>query len=529
MIDRDHNLQLKNLLEDKTFPIGVELVSTRGALSEMRVRKVAEYGEALAHHPEVDWVSITDNAGGHPQLAPIALGTPILYRGKEVIIHLTCKDLNRNSIESQLWFMASHGFHNVLALTGDYPNMGDQGRAKPVFDLDSVSLLSKIKEMNAGIKIPTAKLKNRRIDATTFYAGAVVSPYKRSERTLMPQMLKMEEKLKQGAQFLISQIGYDGRRAQELIYYLREIGQSKIPVIANVYVLSSPVIELFASGKIPGVAFPPKMLNLFRSKADSPDRGKAFFLEFAAQQLASLKSLGYRAGYIGGVSNTDDLNCVLNHFKSIQESEVQDLFKQYPAEGDGYYLYEESGDSTSNNKSPEPSSPSRDHYFPPRNPTSPASRQLGYKISRVVHGVFFNHQHPVTKGLVVLCQSASKVSKFNNILHTVEKICKGAAFGCKDCGDCSLPETTFICPEASCAKNMRNGPCGGSQEDRCEVYHYNCIWARAYDRLKSTHSSQNLLHHAPVVQNHSLRGTSGWMNYWQKQDHQSKNDSQPQH
>jgi len=44
-----------------------------------------------------------DNAGGNPQLAPTALGKPILYAGKEVVIHLTCKDLNRNGLESEAW------------------------------------------------------------------------------------------------------------------------------------------------------------------------------------------------------------------------------------------------------------------------------------------------------------------------------------------------------------------------------------------------------------------------------------------
>ncbi len=87
----------------------------------------------MSSDPDVDWVSITDNAGGNPQLAPHALGKPILYTGKEVVIHLSCKDLNRNGLESQAWFLNGEGFHNILALTGDYPQLRDaleQGRAQ---------------------------------------------------------------------------------------------------------------------------------------------------------------------------------------------------------------------------------------------------------------------------------------------------------------------------------------------------------------------------------------------------------------
>jgi Methylenetetrahydrofolate reductase len=50
------------------------------------------------------------------------LGKPILYAGKEVVIHLTCKDLNRNGLESEAWSLNSEGFHNILAMTGDYPS-----------------------------------------------------------------------------------------------------------------------------------------------------------------------------------------------------------------------------------------------------------------------------------------------------------------------------------------------------------------------------------------------------------------------
>ena len=132
MIDLRANLRLKEILsETGRFPIGVELVSTRGTMTQKQTVKTRSFSADLTHSPRVDWVSITDNAGGNPHLAPIALGTPILYAGKEVIVHLTCKDLNRYALESQLWLLASQGFHNILALTGDYPIESFAGCAKP--------------------------------------------------------------------------------------------------------------------------------------------------------------------------------------------------------------------------------------------------------------------------------------------------------------------------------------------------------------------------------------------------------------
>ncbi|MEI7553294.1 MAG: methylenetetrahydrofolate reductase C-terminal domain-containing protein, partial [Verrucomicrobiota bacterium] len=92
-------------------------------------------------------------------------------------------------------------------------------------------------------------------------------------------------------------------------------------------------------------------------------------------------------------------------------------------------------------------------------------------------------------------------------------------FGCQDCGDCSLPDIAFLCPESSCAKNQRNGPCGGTRDGRCEVEDFDCIWSRAYDRLKHEGRTEELLAHAPVIQDQSLRGTSSWANTWLGRDH----------
>lgn len=197
MIKLADNLRLREVLEgDGPFPIGVELVSTRGAMGHRQTVRVREFGEMLTHSPAVDWVSITDNAGGNPQLAPVALGTPILYAGKEVVIHLTCKDLNRHGLESQLWMLASQGFHNILAMTGDYPTASLNGCAKPVFDTDSVGLLEMVRRLNGGMEIPAARAGGnpKRLDATQFYAGAVTNSFKATENTLLPRFFLLRLK-----------------------------------------------------------------------------------------------------------------------------------------------------------------------------------------------------------------------------------------------------------------------------------------------------------------------------------------------
>ena len=141
----------EKLLETSRFLVAAELVSVRGSMAEGSAIKVRTFANELVASPDIDWISITDNAGGNPQLAPFALGRPILYAGKEVVIHLTCKDLNRNGLESEAWMLDSEGFHNVLAMTGDYPVTGSYGLAKPVFDIDSIGLITMLHKMNQGL------------------------------------------------------------------------------------------------------------------------------------------------------------------------------------------------------------------------------------------------------------------------------------------------------------------------------------------------------------------------------------------
>ncbi len=92
-------------------------------------------------------------------------------------------------------------------------------------------------------------------------------------------------------------------------------------------------------------------------------------------------------------------------------------------------------------------------------------------------------------------------------------------YGCEDCGDCSLPDTAYLCPRAACSKTGRNGPCGGSSDGRCELDDKDCLWARAYDRLKYYGESQDMLDGPAVFANAALADTSSWANMFRGRDH----------
>src|SRR5687768_435121 len=193
----------EKLANPHRFLLGVELVSTRGSMEDRQALITRTFASELVGIDAIDWVSITDNAGGNPQLSPMALGKPILYAGKEVLIHLSCKDFNRNGLESAAWELASEGFHNILALSGDYPAAGYHGRGKPVFDIDSIGLLTMLDEMNRGLARPRLSRNGQPTTtaATNFFSGAVATNFKRHENEVVPQLLKLEKKVQCGAKF----------------------------------------------------------------------------------------------------------------------------------------------------------------------------------------------------------------------------------------------------------------------------------------------------------------------------------------
>jgi len=503
------SLNLKEkLINTADFLVGVELVSTRGTMSEKRAIQAKDFSKELTYQAEIDWVSITDNAGGNPMLSPDALGTPILYGGQDVMIHLPCKDLNRHGLESRAWSLASHGFQNILALSGDYPIQEPGGMPKPVFDLDSVGLLAMLARMNQGLEIQSHNFKRRQLLPTTFFLGAVTTNYKYDEQSVVPQYLKLQQKIKYGAQFIINQIGYDARKMDEQIAYLKVNNLSHIPLLGNVFVLGPSVAQLFHSQRIPGVVVSHELLALREKQAASPDKGKRFFLELATKQLSIYKGLGYRGAYLGGVHTFKDIDQILSFEKSYSptdwETFVHDL--KFSRKGEFYTFGQNHNTGLANPAQPD------------TNPASaglPFKQKTLYKFSKLMHQWAFMGNARWSQLARWWCEA----HRFPTALHLVERISKSLLFNCKDCGDCSLSEIAFLCPESQCAKNQRNGPCGGSRDLLCEVTQTECIWSRAYMRLKSENREKDLLTHVPGLQNQARRGSSSWKNNWLKKDH----------
>jgi len=515
--------RLRERLAGKRFCYGAELVTTRGFVAPQQpspdrigASKVVELGEQLSSDPRIDWVSVTDNPGGNVMLPPDWLARLLASKQASIVVHLSCKDANRNALESAVWRYASEGVENVLAMTGDYPRSGYGGNAGPVFDLDSVSLIALLDAMNRGLAVPGRKGETIVLPKTDLFIGCAVSPFKCQERELLPQYFKLLRKIACGAQFVYTQVGYDMRKFYEVKLVLAAHGIN-VPVIGNVYLLNKTVAGMFNRNEVPGCVVNDRLMALAEKYGAGLDKGRSFFYELAAKQLAVFKGLGFAGGYIGGTAKPEVFFELIDRAEKFGENDWKEFAKEIQfANANEFYLYEKDavtglGDGARMN-------PAYVHSL--KNPTGTKQVTLNYRVSRRVHDNVFMPDAP---GFQMMKRLYSRLDNNPGFIakaaHHLERLSKFVMYGCEDCGDCSLPDCAYLCPRYSCSKDCRNGPCGGSHDGICELNDKDCIWARTYERLKYYRESEQMLKGPAIFYNAALKGTSAWANTFLGRDH----------
>ena len=383
MTASNENLTYREMLASGRFFYGAEVVTTRGLEPVDSQGNLASFARDLLADPRIGWISITDNPGGGPMLPPDWLAGLVAQHRARVVLHLTCKDMNRSGLEAAAWRYASEGFNNILAITGDYPTGGYGGRAEPVFDFDSVNLIDLLRSMNEGLTVSGRGGKPETLPKTDFFIGCVVSPFKRHERELVPQYFKLARKIGVGAQWVIPQLGYDMRKFHEVKLFLEARG-IKVPIIGNVYLLNKGVAKLFNSGKLAGCVVSNELLRKIETYAAGPDKGKQFCQELAAKQLAVFKGLGFAAGYLGGIHKADGFGPIIELAESYGPDDWKDFLKEIQfSQPDEFFLFEHerfTGMSDAGRIS-------REYLTSLKNPPKSKQVNLNYRLSRWAHKV----------------------------------------------------------------------------------------------------------------------------------------------
>lgn len=225
----------------------------------------------------VEAINVTDLQSSVMRLGSLAVCHLLQERGLEPIWQITCRDRNRLALQADLLSASVLGIKNVLALTGDYASLGDHPQAKPVFDLDSVSLIRVIKKLEAG----TDMVGNPLHGAPKFFVGAVVNP---GGNPLEAQIIKMEKKIAAGAAFFQTQAVYDLSAFEK---FMKRVAHFKVPVLAGIIMLKSAGMARFMNKNVAGVFVPEPLIQRM---AKAEDKVKTS-IEIAAELIKELKGM----------------------------------------------------------------------------------------------------------------------------------------------------------------------------------------------------------------------------------------------
>ena len=495
-----------SLLDTRDFTITYELVPGKAA-GGSRLKRLLKFAEQAKRDGRIKALSITDNAGGHPALAPIALGTEIRKIGIEPLIHFSLKDKNRNQIKSHILLYHRREFHSLLVMGGDFPRSGYYGQAKPVFDLDSVQTLRLFTDMRGEIS-PQEDGQESPPDTRDhhFLLGCVVSPFKTTAAEQLWQYQKLQGKILAGADFVITQLGYDLRKFDELIRFCRRVGIS-VPLLGNVFIPSLEVARYMHKGGVPGVVLSQEFTAAMERESRLPDRGEEARLTRAARLIAELRKQGYAGVHIGGNHlDFDKIRLVLDRAEDFYtENGSGDILFHFPVQETWYYF--------------RPAATSTENSDIPAQAPSPQRLQLSYLANSVIHHLLFSGSGPVSKFFAAFCRFCSRGKRRTQCLTLLERIIKVILFSCRMCGDCTLMYSGYLCPQSGCPKNLLNGPCGGSRFGKCEVHPDRlCFYVRLAGRVQPHCTTTGHLSR-PILppKDWSLDQSSSWINHFRRQ------------
>ncbi len=116
-------MSLRSLFEEGKFVVTAEVAPPKGT----DIAEVEEVAQLLKGR--VDAANVTDQQSSVMRLGSMAVCHILKEKGLEPIFQMTCRDRNRLALQSDLLSAWVLGIENVLALTGDLPELGDHPEA----------------------------------------------------------------------------------------------------------------------------------------------------------------------------------------------------------------------------------------------------------------------------------------------------------------------------------------------------------------------------------------------------------------
>jgi methionine synthase I (cobalamin-dependent)/5,10-methylenetetrahydrofolate reductase len=261
VVETAEQTELGRMFEEGEWIVSVQLDPPLGGSHRgmLEVAKGLEDGGAAI-------VDINDNATARAGMSALMLSIAIQRTTRvETIPHLTTRDSSVLGLESQLLGAHAEGIRNVLAVTGDPPEVGDYPGSQGVYEVDSIGLVQLMAHLNRG-----EDFNGKAIDAaTSFHIGVAVNP---SADDLELELERYRRKIDAGAHYAMTQILFD---LEYLDRFLDRLGdESPIPLLIGIFPVWSHPLALRLHNEVPGIIVPDNVQEALRDAGpDGPQVG----------------------------------------------------------------------------------------------------------------------------------------------------------------------------------------------------------------------------------------------------------------
>ena len=233
----------------------------------------------------VDAINATDGSGANCHMSSLAVCALLTRVGYAPVMQISCRDRNRIAIQGDILGGAAMGVCNMLCLTGDGVQVGDHPQARPVFDLDSISLL----EIGRTLR-----------DQHHFQSGRKLSFSPRvlfgaGENPMVPPLehraLRLAKKVAAGAQFIQTQYVYDLPRLRSFMRGVEELGLlDRVFLLIGVGPIRSAKAAEWMRRHVPGVHIPDAIVERLAGAQDPAREGRNICVELI-QEIRSMRGV----------------------------------------------------------------------------------------------------------------------------------------------------------------------------------------------------------------------------------------------
>jgi len=276
---------LARILDTGQFAVTAEISSPQNTNFET-IRKNANFIKGY-----VDAFNVPDGQAAVVAMASWAVCLVGMEEGIDAIAHITCRDRNRIALQMDILAVSAFGVNNILCLSGDPISFGNHPEAKPVFDLDSIQLISMVKKLRDERKFDNGES----IVGTEprLFIGAALNPF---TQPLESAVSRLKDKVAAGADFVQTQPIYNIEGFKKWMELIREEGLHKeVKILAGITPVTSLAAARYMKTKIPNMDIPEiiiERLKKARNKEEAAEEG----LKIAVGTINQLKQIEGVAG-----------------------------------------------------------------------------------------------------------------------------------------------------------------------------------------------------------------------------------------